>query len=207
MARTCNDCSYSSPDPFVDRCPECGGFLAITSRSTHGPARRPRPDDDPRTARTPAHDRRPTRDPDRSPADWRQWAIPVAVAGIVVGGVIWWDQQKVRPPNIPGPVRIAADGPRIGIGTSVRDAVLALEPEPPAGRTVTLHDLLGPNAPQSGQFRWSDGRRTVAATFRNGIITSVNESTFQFPGGFDMEMPTEVSISAADPTPPPTPQE
>jgi hypothetical protein len=186
MPRRCNDCKYTI-DTHADRCPRCGGFMAIVCR-TGGNAG---PEDDPR--RTTAADHKSGR-----PA----WVLPAIVVLVGAVGVLAYLNWRGGRAGGGGQPRPTPDNPvaRISLGMPVRDAVLALEPEPNPGRRVTLHDLLGPNAPKSGYFTHSDGRRTTTVRFRDGKVTSVNETAITLPPGMNGYLPetAHVTITADD---------
>jgi hypothetical protein len=96
---------------------------------------------------------------------------------------------------------------RITLGSPIRDAVLALEPVPDSNRSVSLHDLLGPNAPKSGHFTYSDGRRHIAVSFKNGRVTSVNESQIKYPPEMAGFMPEAIHITITSEDDEPSPEE
>jgi hypothetical protein len=127
----------------------------------------------------------------------RTWVIAAIVIVLAfVGGVAYFDRSG--PPGGGEQPDAAPDQPaaRIALGMPIRDAVLTLEPEPnPKGR-VSLHDLLGPNAPKSGHFAYSEGGRTTTVAFRDGKVTAVNE--VNYPAGIGERIPTLITISAED---------
>jgi hypothetical protein len=185
MPRRCNDCKYTI-NTHADRCPKCGGYMAIVCQ-TGGNAG---PEDDPR--------RKPTAVDRGSGISTRTWVIAAIVIVLAfVGGVAYFNRSEpaggVGEQPHPAPDQPAA---RISLGMPIRDAVLALEPEPnPKGR-VSLHDLLGPNAPKSGHFAYSEGGRTTTVAFRDGKVTAVNE--VNYPAGIGERIPTLITISAED---------
>jgi hypothetical protein len=150
-----------------------------------------RPEDDPR--------RRPTAVDRTSGRSTRTWVIAAIVIVLAfVGGVAYFNRSEpaggVGEQPHPAPDQPAA---RIALGMPIRDAVLALEPEPnPKGR-VSLHDLLGPNAPKSGHFTHSNGRRTTTVRFRDGKVTSVDETTINYPPGMAGYIPESAHITIA----------
>lgn len=186
MPRRCNDCKHTT-DTHADRCPKCGGYMAIVCR-TGGNAS---PEDDPRGGVY-------ARPGGGSGSGRPSWVVPaVVVAVVLIGVLIYLNSRGGRHPGRDERAGPTADQPaaRIALGAPVRDAVLALEPEPDPNRRVTLHDLLGPNAPKSGHFTFSDGRRTTTVRFRNGKVTSVNESHINYPPGMAGYMPEAVHVT------------
>jgi hypothetical protein len=186
MPRRCNDCKYTI-DTHADRCPRCGGYMAIVCR-TGGNAR---PEDDPRHPM--ATDQKSGR---------RTWMISAIVALVALAGVLAyfnWRGGRAGRDGRPNPTADKAVA-RISLGMPIRDAVLALEPEPDPSRRVSLHDLLGPNAPTSGSFTYSDGRRMTSVRFRDGKVTSVNETVINLPPGMIGQLgeTTHVTITAGD---------
>ena len=192
MPRRCNDCKHTTDINF-DRCPQCGGYMAIVCRSGGNAG----PEDDPRgtfSARMPAVSR----------SDRPRWVIAAAVIVVtLICVLVYLNTRGGR--GVDDGAGSANDRPaaRIALGAPIRDAVLALEPEPDPRRSVTLHDLLGPNAPKSGHFTYSDGRRHIAVSFKNGRVTSVNESRINYPPGMAEMLPesSHVTITAEDDEP------
>ena len=180
MPRRCNDCKYTI-DTHADRCPKCGGFMAIVCR-TGGNAG---PEDDPR---------RPVATEHRSgrPA----WVVPAVVALLALVGVLAYLNWRGGRASGGGQPNANPDNPvaRISLGMPIRDAVLALEPTPDTSRRVSLHDLLRPNAPKSGSFTYSDGRRTTTVRFRDGKVTSVNETAIDLPPDMIGYMPKTAHV-------------
>jgi hypothetical protein len=130
------------------------------------------------------------------------WVIPAIVALVVLVSVLAylnWSGGRARERGQPDLTSDKAV-PRISLGMPISDAVLALEPKPDPSRRVTLHDLLGPNAPKSGSFTDSDGRRTTFVRFRDGKVTSVNETVINLPPGMvgQLGATTHVTIAADD---------
>lgn len=130
------------------------------------------------------------------------WVISAIIIVVVLVGVLAYMNRPGEEAGAGGQPNADPDKPvaRIALGMPIRDAVLALEPEPDPKRRVTLHDLLGPNAPKSGHFTYSDGRRTTTVRFRDGKVTSVNEMAINYPPGMAGYIPetAHVTISADD---------
>lgn len=183
MPRKCNDCRYEF-EGQADRCPKCGGYTAIVCRSGGNAG----PDDDPRRG---VWAPRPMSRSAQYEA--RTWLMPGLVIIAILVAVLLYAGSRGATARVQPREEPVNSGARISLGMPVRDAVLALEPEPNPNRRVTLHDLLKPDAPKSGQFTYTDNNRMTVVTFRNGKVTGVNET--RYPGGFGGYMPEAVNIT------------
>ena len=163
MPRKCTGCDYTTDDPFLGTCPWCAKSLAIVSRGGNRA-----------TARTDWRRERPGRRRLLPAAGgWlpRGWGVWLMLA-LVVGGLFFTATVGNRPRP--------ATGPRVKVGMTLRDAILALEPAPSADGRVSLHDLLDVADTASGTFTHSDRSPVVRVTFRNGTVTGVSETDLRF---------------------------
>ena len=170
MPRKCTGCDYTTDDPFLGTCPWCAKSLAIVSRGGNR-----------ESARTDWRQQRPSRRSLRAvgggwiPGGWAVWAM----LAVVVGGLFLAATVGGRRPQ----PRAAGAVNRVKIGMSVRDAVLALEPTPPADKVNSLHDLLDiPDA--SGRFTYCDNSPIIRVTFRHGKVTGVSSHELGHEVGF-----------------------
>ncbi len=172
MPRKCTSCDYTTDDPFLGTCPWCAKSLAIVSRGGNRQSARV----DWRRERT---GRRLLRRPAGGwlPGNWGVWLMIAVVVGGLFFAAFGGGRRDQRPRNV---VPVG----RVKIGMTVRDAVLALEPTPPANGRVSLHDLLDAGPDVSGSFTYRDNSPLVRVTFRNGRVTGISELDARFmPGG------------------------
>lgn len=181
MPRKCTGCDYTTDDPFLGTCPWCSKSLAIVTSTGNR-----------RSARVDWRRERTGRRSLRTVGGWWPgggWGVWVTLA-VVVGGLFYaalagGGRGDARPRNAGQPLG------RVKVGMSLRDAVLALEPTPPAdGRVTSLHDLLDADPDTaSGSFTYCDNSPVVRVTFRRGKVTGVSESDGRFrPGGRQVDI-------------------